>query len=95
MDIKFEDLIGKTLLVGYTYYNDKNEITELVQKYGVVQRADRNGIFIQTEDEDEVYLPPDLRSTEKARPGKYKLKTTGETITDPDFISTWSVRKEQ
>ena len=94
MEIGFDDITGKTLLAGFTYYDDNNDVVELVQKYGVVQRADKNGIVVMQDNGEKFYLPPDLRSTEKATPGKYKLKTTGETVKDPDFLCTWSVRKE-
>lgn len=94
MDISFSDLIGKTLLAGFTFYDDNNTVVELVQKYGTVQKADEKGIIVLSPDGEEFSLPPDLRSTEKAKPGKYKLKTTGEIISDPDYLSTWSVHKK-
>ncbi len=36
-------------------------------------------------------LPPDVRTFEEARPGEYRLRSTGEIVVDPDFTSTWIV----
>ena len=35
-------------------------------------------------------LPGDLSSTRIARPGEYKLRSTGEVVTNPDFLATWN-----
>jgi hypothetical protein len=34
-------------------------------------------------------LPPDLSALRPAKPGEYRLRATGEVISDPDFITTW------
>jgi len=42
---------------------------------------------------DEAFtLPPDLGAFDRAQPGEYRLGTNGETVVDPDYVSTWTVR---
>ena len=48
--------------------------------------------MIQLWGSDETYtLPPDLRNYEPAAPGEYRLRSTGEVVADPDFISNWTI----
>ena len=46
-------------------------------------------IRIETTSGEETTLPPDLSTFRRAEPGTYRLKSTGEAIVDPDFLSTW------
>ena len=34
-------------------------------------------------------LPPDPSLIQPAPPGEYRMRSTGEVITNPDFITTW------
>lgn len=73
--ITFEELIGKVLLVGITYYTQDNKFIEQKQFYGTVLEANESIIRIKQKDESEFYLPPDLSSTKRARPGEYRLRS--------------------
>ncbi len=90
-EITFDDLIGKVLLVGITYYTHDNEYIEKKQLYGTVTEANENGIRVRQKDGTDFTLPPDLGSTKRARQGEYKLRSTGEVVVNPDFLATWTV----
>jgi hypothetical protein len=92
-DIGFQEIIGKRLLVGITRRNHADEITGYEQIHGTIIRASQSeGIIIRlNDDEKEQWLPPDLTRLQKAKPGEYRLKTTGEIVVDPDFLATWTV----
>lgn len=92
-EITFDELIGKVLLVGITYYTHDNEFIEQKQFYGTVTQADNNTVCIKEKDGTEHTLPPDLSSTKRAREGEYKLRSTGEVVVNPDFFATWNVTK--
>lgn len=92
-EITFDELLGKVLLVGFTYYTHNNEYIEQKQFYGKVTEANKNIIRIQQNDGTELTLPPDLSSTRRARQGEYKLRSTGEVVINPDFLATWNVTK--
>jgi hypothetical protein len=36
-------------------------------------------------------LPADPAAYEKAAVGRYVLGTTGETVVDPDYVTSWDV----
>ena len=92
-EITLDELIGKLLLVGITYYTDNNELIEQKQFYGTVTEANESLILIKQPDGTEFTLPSDLSSTKRARPGEYKLRSTGEIVTNPDFFATWNLIK--
>ncbi len=90
-ELTFQDLIGKTILVGLTYFTKHNEFIERKQYWGTVIEANEKHILIKKQDGEIASLPPDLRSTRLAPKGKYRLHSTGEIVVDPDFTSVWNV----
>ena len=86
-----EKLLGSTVLVGVTYDEPTGQRQE--QFYGTVMTADPDeGITLRLEGSrsGEVYtLPPDLGALFQAPPGEYRLRGTGEVVTDPDYTTTW------
>ena len=92
-------LIGKIVLLGLTFATADGEVIEQVQRHGVIEQAHPDeGIGVrlvgpgQVWDGEVYVLPPDLRRFSEAAPGSYRLRSTGETIVDPDFTSTWEIR---
>jgi hypothetical protein len=88
--------VGKYILVGVTYFDHFGKEIEKIQMHGVVRSASPKGIEIALEGVrkgESWVMPPTLDSISLANPGTYKLHATGETIEDPDLLSTWSVTK--
>ena len=85
-------LIGKHILVGITHRSHSEEITSLEQFHGEIVRASKDGgIIVLLASAEERWLPPDLSRIETAPPGDYRLKSSGETVTNPDYLVTWTV----
>jgi hypothetical protein len=85
-------LIGKHVLIGLTYKDTGGKVIRQEQKHGSVEFVDKkNGIGIRLSDGDLYWLPPDLRSWKPAVPGQYRLRSTGEVVVDPDYLTTWIV----
>ena len=89
--IEFSDLVNKTILIGLTYYTANNEFVEQKQFWGTVLESNENHILVRLNDGEIFSLPPNLSSTEVAPPGEYRLRSTGEVIVDPDYLTTWNV----
>jgi hypothetical protein len=96
---EWDELIGKTVLLGLTFADADGNVQQRVQRHGVIEVADPNsGIGIrligpgQPWDRELYRLPPDLRAFKEAEPGSYRLRSTGETVVDPDFTSAWEIR---
>lgn len=94
---KAKELIGKYILVGVTYLDSNGEIESQQQLHGVIKKAIKNeGILIQLKgayEGEEWNMPPDTKSILEAKPGEYNLKSTGEVVSNPDFVCTWEVHK--
>jgi hypothetical protein len=49
-------------------------------------------IRLEGQKEGELFwLPPDIRAFQDAQPGEYRLRSTGEIVVDPDFITNWTI----
>ncbi|MBR2459920.1 MAG: hypothetical protein IKB34_01640 [Clostridia bacterium] len=90
-EIVFSDLVDKIILIGITYYTADNELVEQKQLWGRVVEANEDEILVKLSNGELFELPPDLSSTKLAVPGEYRLRSTGELIVDPDYLSTWNV----
>ena len=62
-EITFSDLIGKTILIGLTYYTADDEFIEQKQYWGTVIESNENRILVKLNDGEILGLPPDLSST--------------------------------
>jgi hypothetical protein len=86
--------VGKYILVGVTYVDHTGAELRRQQMHGVIDSASRNGIQISLRGAYKGHswnMPPDLRAIHPAEPGKYTLHMTGETIENPDLLSTWTI----
>ena len=94
---KAKSMVDKSVLIGLTYYDHKVTFLEQKQMHGKIISVDKsNGFKIALEGSSygEIYtLPLDLRSFREAPPGEYHERSTGETIINPDFTTTWEIRK--
>jgi hypothetical protein len=95
---ELNDLIGKTVVLGLTFTDADGNERERTQRHGVVEVAEHDrGIGIRfvapgrAWDGELYWLPPDARPFREAAPGAYRLRSTGETIVDPDFTAAWVV----
>jgi hypothetical protein len=86
-------LLGKRLLVGITRVHYDGAVIGQEQFCGVIEVvSDELGILLRLADGRTRTLPPEIEAIEDAEPGVYHLRTTGEEIHDPDYVSTWTVR---
>jgi len=90
-------LPGKLILVGITFEDGEGALVEQTQFFGRVISAEQaRGISLALEGSragETFLLPPDMRSFEVARPGDYRLRSTGEVVIDPDYVVTWIANK--
>jgi hypothetical protein len=89
-------LIDKYVLVGFTWLEPDNKtVTAQGQYHGRIVAADKqHGFKVECEGVwagRTMGLPPDLRAFRPAAPGEYKLRSTGEVVTDPDVLATWTI----
>ena len=92
-EAKAEWLIGKYALVGVSFTEAGAERSE--QYHGRIVAADRkDGISVACEgfwQGKTFVIPPSTSVVLPANPGEYKLRATGETIINPDVLTTWRI----
>ncbi|WP_150427881.1 hypothetical protein [Dechloromonas sp. CZR5] len=91
-----ESYVGKYILIGLTYLAHDDSFIEQVQLHGIIESVSGDGVQISLRgkrDGETWLMPPNLDSVCAAKPGTYSLRSTGETVEDPDLLATWTVRK--
>jgi len=85
-----KQMLNKTIITGITYMNEEDELVERKQFFGTIVRInEKEGVVIKlANSSEEISVPPQLDNIEKAKPGEYRLKSTGEVIVDPDYLIT-------
>jgi hypothetical protein len=93
IEIASSEYIGGKLLMGITYYRSvdgRREFLRQEQLHGEIVRISyAEGVVVQLAGGNEIKLPPDLSLIEPGPPGEYRLRSTGEVVIDPDFITMW------
>lgn len=97
-DPEFADaLLGTVVIVGLTFVDAADEVVDLQQLWGVVEAADATeGVTLRLcgqRDGETYVLPANTSVFEPADPGSYRLRSTGETIEDPDYLTTWTIQR--
>jgi hypothetical protein len=95
--IEPSELEGASVLIGIT--RELGDGThELEQYHGTASFEDQGDyglVIVQCSDGTDRQYPFDSRSLERAAPGEYRLRSTGEVVADPDFLMTWIVSKDE
>jgi hypothetical protein len=83
-------LVGHRLLVGLTVQDATGAVVSQDQFCGtVIEVAD--GVVVVDRDGAPAVLPADEAAYEVAAPGTYRLASTGETVVNPDYVTTWTL----
>ena len=86
------ELIGTHLLVGITHVGHAGKVLSQEQFHGEVIRATiAEGVVFVDSAGKEHWVPLDREAFRPADPGTYKLRSTGEVVVDPEWVSTWTV----
>jgi hypothetical protein len=89
------DLEGAIVLVGITRKHKDGSISQ-EQHSGVASvRHYENMSVVDVHCDDGISrnYPFDVRTLEVARPGEYRLRSTGTAVVDPHYLMTWIVEE--
>jgi hypothetical protein len=87
-------LVGKTVLIGITRLDHDDELIEETEKFGRIVSVDpHGGIKVDVGERELFTLPPNLEDFNDARPGVYRLRSTGATVEDPDLTTIWTIKE--
>jgi len=85
------------VIVGITYIDPSGQPENQMQYYGLVTEASRDrGVLIECHGAyagEICGLPPATTGFVEAKPGTYRLRATGEEVTDPDYLTTWTLQR--
>ena len=83
-------LIGKTLLVGITYLDSDGRADRQIEFAGIVVAVEPL-VTIERGTEKTFTLPAAPEAFAVGTPGTYRLRSTGEVVVNPDFVTSWTV----
>jgi hypothetical protein len=100
--MRLEDVLGKTCVIGLSYFDRQGGLMKQSQYAGSVAKVDpEQGISVQLRHADagveqaEFILPPNLDAWFKAPPGRYRHAPSGVDIENPDYVVTWNIHRTQ
>src|SRR5688572_17071982 len=86
------ELLGTDVLVGVTMVDHAGRVTERRQFLATVVRASvDDGVTLVDTAGDEHWLPLDREAYEPAEPGEYELRSSGQVVVDPTWLTKWIV----
>ena len=100
--MQLDELLGKTCVIGLSYFDTGGELMKQAQYAGQVLKVDAElGITVQLRHTDasvqqaDFIVPPNLDAWFKAPPGHYKHAPSGMNMENPDYLVTWNVYRTQ
>jgi hypothetical protein len=86
-------LVGTRLLVGISVRSPDGALRRQEQFCGRVLEVAEGAVVVERPNapDDPARLPADPAAYDVAVAGSYVLATTGETVVDPDYVTTWEV----
>jgi hypothetical protein len=90
-----DEYIGRTLLLGVTYTGPDGELRRQEQLVGTIMVVDFDeGIVVSCEPDGRTFvLPGDPAWVEKAPPAEYRLRSTGQVVTNPDYLAKGTIQQ--
>ena len=85
--------MGRRLLVGISVRSPDGTVLRREQFCGRVLEVADGVVVVErpTTPDRPALLPADAAAYDEAAPGHYVLSSTGETVVDPDYVTTWDV----
>jgi hypothetical protein len=85
-------MIGKHILVGLTYLDHAGNVARQIQLHGHISQVGEHSIrFERADGEGEFSVPHDDALTPVDPKAVYKLRSTGEVVTNLDFVASWTI----
>lgn len=90
---KAKSLIGKTVVIGFTYVDENDKLIDQDQFHGSIQTFNDRVCVVKIIGTDNVLtLPPVVEAFSEASKGEYRNVKTGEVIVDPDLSVAWTIK---
>jgi len=87
-----ESLVGKKILIGLTYMKLDGEVREQLQLYGTILNVEGHILAFERADGQGIFTIPFDGDLEPAQRGAiYKLRSSGEAISDADFLASFTI----
>jgi hypothetical protein len=87
--------IGRTLLLGVTHTGPDGDFRDQEQLVGTIMVVDLDDGIVVSCDPDgrQFILPGDPSWVERAPAGEYRLRSTGQVVTNPDYLACLTLRQ--
>jgi len=89
---KAKSLIGKTVVIGFTYLDENDKLIDQDQFHGSIQKFNERVCVVKLTGGKELTLPPVVEAFSEASKGEYRNHKTGEVMVDPDLAVAWTIK---
>jgi hypothetical protein len=86
-------LVGRGLLVGVSIFDPDGGLLHREQFFGQVTVVGDGVVVVTRPNGEAATLPADPQAFRTAPPGEYRLAGSGEVIRDPDYLTTWNIKR--
>lgn len=94
---KVPHLVGKYVIIALDEVDSDGNVLARSELHGrIVGAVESKGVYVELRGRsagETFTLPPCTESFINAPPGRYRLRSTGELVAQPDLIAHWSVIK--
>jgi len=90
--ISHNALIGKLVIIGISFYDSNENLIEIFQTHGIVEKTEDSQILqIRKNDNGIFQLPFYPETIQEAPSGEYSEKSSSTIITKPDYMILWDL----
>jgi hypothetical protein len=88
------DLVGKTVLVGLVFFDEKGGFLKQEQRHGQITSVGPQALALQLSSGEPLVLPPDTEVLQVAPVGSFRENSSGDSVENPDFIANWILTRQ-
>ena len=90
------DLQDRILVVGLTFVDPQGNLLDQFQTAGRVEGFEEDGTVLLRQLDGRIFrIPSEAGAFQRAEPGSFRIRDSGQVVENPDFMGHWEVNIER